>query len=301
MQKKTSPRYWSVLKRIFFVIFILHTLWFLVFLFKKFTEVDFVVANLRTKVLVCCAVIIICGFVYYYFLRKIIIVKKIAVIGKELFFICYITSFLYLLLGIVFNPPITLTQLANLVEGNGLKRDYVSDAGLGSNIKLAVLSSEDQLFPDHDGFDLKAIKKAIKYNKRHVEKQRGASTISQQTAKNIFLWQGGGFFRKGLEVYFTFSIEKLWSKRTILDRYVNIAEMGTGIFGAQAAAQAYFNKDAKDLTRQEAAMIAACLPNPKKFTVKPLSRYVQLRAANIMRQMNNLETDPDIQDLIKIE
>jgi monofunctional biosynthetic peptidoglycan transglycosylase len=299
MISKASSKRWNLIKKIFFVIFIIHTAWFLIFIFQKFSEVDFVVSNLKTKVLLITAIIIVAAFVYYFLLRKIVIVKRLAVIAKEIFFICYISSFIYLLLGSIFNPPITLTQLANLVEGNGLKRDYVSSSNLGSNIKLAILSSEDQLFPDHDGFDLKAIKKAIKYNKRHVEKQRGGSTISQQTAKNIFLWQGGGFFRKGLEVYFTFSIEKLWSKKTILSRYLNIAEMGKGIFGAQAAAQAYFNKDAKDLTRQQAAMIAACLPNPKKFTVVPLSRYVQLRAANIMRQMSNLETDPDIQELIK--
>lgn len=299
MISKASSKRWNLIKKIFFVIFIIHTAWFLIFIFQKFSEVDFVVSNLKTKVLLIMAIIIAAGFIYYFLLRKIVIVKRIAVIAKEIFFICYISSFIYLLLGSIFNPPVTLTQLANLLEGNGLKRDYVSYANLGPNIKLAVLSSEDQLFPDHDGFDLKAIKKAIKYNKRHVEKQRGGSTISQQTAKNIFLWQGGGFFRKGLEVYFTFSIEKLWSKKTILSRYLNIAEMGKGIFGAQAAAKAYFNKDAKDLTRQQAAMIAACLPNPKKFTVVPLSRYVQLRSANIMRQMSNLETDPDIQELIK--
>ncbi|MEO5943710.1 MAG: monofunctional biosynthetic peptidoglycan transglycosylase [Ferruginibacter sp.] len=299
MISKASSKRWNLIKKIFFVIFIIHTAWFLIFIFQKFSEVDFVVSNLKTKVLLIMTIIIAAGFVYYFLLRKIVIVKRIAIVAKEAFFICYISSFIYLLIGSIFNPPFTLTQLANLAEGNGLKRDYVSSADLGSNIKLAVLASEDQLFPDHDGFDLKAIKKAIKYNKRHVEKQRGGSTISQQTAKNIFLWQGGGFFRKGLEVYFTFSIEKLWSKKTILSRYLNIAEMGKGIFGAQAAAKAYFNKDAKDLTRQQAAMIAACLPNPKKFTVVPLSRYVQLRASNIMRQMSNLETDPDIQELIK--
>ena len=170
---------------------------------------------------------------------------------------------------------------------------------MGANIKLAVIASEDQLFPDHDGFDLKAIKLAMKYNKRHPNKVRGASTISQQVAKNIFLFQGGGFFRKGLEVFFTFTIETVWTKKTILERYLNVAEMGPGIFGIQAAAKEYFNKDAKDLTRSEAAQIAACLPNPQKFTVKPLSGYVASRYDDIMRQMNNLEEDPDVQELIK--
>jgi monofunctional biosynthetic peptidoglycan transglycosylase len=170
---------------------------------------------------------------------------------------------------------------------------------MGSNIKLAVIASEDQLFPDHDGFDLKAIKVAIKYNKRHPNKVRGASTISQQVAKNVFLWQGGGFLRKGIEVFFTFSIEGLWTKRIILERYLNVAEMGPGIFGVQAAAKKYFNKNAKDLTAAEAAQIAACLPNPKRFTVKPLSSYVANRYDNIMRQMNNLRGDADVQEIIR--
>jgi monofunctional biosynthetic peptidoglycan transglycosylase len=187
----------------------------------------------------------------------------------------------------------------NLIEGNGLKRDYISFDEMGPNIKLAVMASEDQLFPDHDGFDLKAIEKAIKFNEKHPNRTRGASTISQQTAKNVFLWQHGGYFRKGLEVYFTFMIEKIWGKKRILETYLNVAEMGKGIFGVQAAAKAYFNKDAKLLTRQEAAMIAACLPNPKKFTVKPLSRYVAIRAVSIQKQMGFLSGDEDIEALLK--
>ena len=214
-------------------------------------------------------------------------------------YLFYIFSFLYLLYGIVFNPPVTLTQTGSLLQGYGLKRDYISYNAMGSNIKLAVIASEDQLFPDHDGFDLKAIKLAMKYNKKHPNKVRGASTISQQTAKNIFLFQGGGFLRKGPEVFFTFSIEQLWSKSTILERYLNCIEMGPVIFGGQAAAKNYFNKDAKDLTRGEAAQIAACLPNPKKYTVKPLSKYVAGRYDDIMRQMNNLEGDPDVQEIIR--
>ena len=146
---------------------------------------------------------------------------------------------------------------------------------------------------------MKAIKKAVKYNEKHPTRVRGASTISQQVAKNVFLWQGGGFFRKGLEVYFTFMIETFWSKKRILQMYLNVAEMGKGIFGIQAAAINYFNKDAVSLTRNEAAQIAAALPNPIRFTVKPLSNYVAARANNIMRQMNNLETDVDIRELIK--
>ena len=211
----------------------------------------------------------------------------------------FVLQLFYIVICIWVNPPITLTQAGSLMTGYGLKRDYVSYDEMSPDIKLAVMAGEDQLFPDHDGFDIRAIKKAMKYNEKHPTRRRGASTISQQVAKNVFLWQGGGYFRKGLEVYFTFMIEKCWSKKRILQTYLNVAEMGPGIFGVQAAARAYFNKDAINLTRREAAMIASCLPNPKKFSVKPLSRYVSMRSALLVRQMNNLETDPDIRELLK--
>ena len=211
----------------------------------------------------------------------------------------FILQFVYIIFCKWINPPITLTQTASLLQGNGLQRDYISLDEMSPNIKLAVMASEDQLFPDHNGFDIKAIKKAMNYNKKHATKVRGASTISQQVAKNVFLWQGKSLFRKGLEVYFTFMIEKLWSKKRILEMYLNVAEMGKGIFGVQAASKAYFNKDAKNLTRAEAAMIAASLPNPKVYTVKPLSSYVGNRYNEIIRQMNNLDGDEDIEALIK--
>ncbi|MES2850669.1 MAG: monofunctional biosynthetic peptidoglycan transglycosylase [Bacteroidota bacterium] len=225
--------------------------------------------------------------------------KKAWRIFKKVFLWAVILQFVYIILVKWVDPPITITQTVSFITGNGLKRDYISYDEMGPNIKLAVIAAEDQLFPDHDGFDVKAIKKAMKYNEKHKNKTRGASTISQQTAKNVFLWQHGGYFRKGLEVYFTFMIEKLWSKERILENYLNVAEMGKGIFGVQAAAKAYFNKDAKDLTRAEAAMIAACLPNPKVYTVKPLSRYVARRYDNILQQMNNLDGDPDIDVIVK--
>ena len=224
--------------------------------------------------------------------------KKAWRIFKKFFLWAFILQFVYIILVKWIDPPITITQLVSFITGNGLKRDYVSYDEMGPNIKLAVIAAEDQLFPDHDGFDVKAIKKAMKYNEKHPTKTRGASTISQQTAKNVFLWQHGGYFRKGLEVYFTFMIEKVWSKERILENYLNVAEMGKGIFGVQAASKAYFNKDAKDLTRQEAAMIAACLPNPKLYTVKPLCRYVAGRYGNILKQMNNLDGDPDIDAIV---
>lgn len=191
-----------------------------------------------------------------------------------------------------------MTQLASYVSGDGLKRDYVSWKSISYNAKLAVVSSEDQLFPDHSGFDWRSIKKAMAYNKRKPNRIRGASTISQQVAKNVFLWQGRGWIRKGLEVYFTFMIELIWGKKRILEVYLNVIEMGRGIYGIEAASNNYFNKPAATLTRAEAATIAACLPNPKKFTVKPLSGYVAGRRNWVLQQMNNLESDPDLQNII---
>jgi monofunctional biosynthetic peptidoglycan transglycosylase len=163
---------------------------------------------------------------------------------------------------------------------------------------LAVIASEDQLFPDHNGFDIKSIKKALAYNKRKPGRVRGASTISQQVAKNVFLWQGRSWIRKGLEVYFTFMIELIWGKKRILEVYLNEAEMGKGIFGIEAASQRYFKHSAKKLTKVEAAMIASSLPNPLRFTVKPTSRYVSKKYPWVMRQMNNLGGDPDVQQII---
>ena len=220
-------------------------------------------------------------------------------IFKKVFLWLFILQFVYIIFCKWIDPPITLTQLGSVIKGNGLHRDYIDLTAMSRNIKLAVMASEDQLFPDHNGFDIKAIKLAMKYNKKHPNRIRGASTISQQVAKNVFLWQGRGYIRKGLEVYFTFMIEKIWSKKRILETYLNVAEMGKGVFGVEAAAKAYFNKSAKNLTKPEAAMLAALLPNPGLYTVKPLSSYVANRYGDIMRQMNNLEGDPDIEELIK--
>ena len=220
------------------------------------------------------------------------------IIKKAILYLFFFQLF-YILFCKWINPPITITQAGSLIKGDGLKRDYVSFDQMSSNIKLAVMASEDQLFPEHNGFDLKAIEKAVQYNKKHPNRRRGASTISQQVAKNVFLWQGGGFFRKGLEVYLTFMIEILWSKERILETYLNVAEMGEGIFGIEAASNSYFKKSAKKISRSDAAKIAACLPNPKLYTVKPISKKVLNRYDDIMIQMNNLEGDADIQKLIK--
>ncbi len=199
-------------------------------------------------------------------------------------------------------PPVTLTQLASFVRGYGLKRDYVNMNEIAPAARLAAMASEDQLFPDHKGFDWKSIENSLKKNARKSKKVRGAgaSTISQQVAKNVFLWQGSGisrYIRKLPEIYYTLLIELIWGKDRILEVYLNVAEMGPGIFGIQAAAQAYFHKTAKTLSRPEAAIIISCLPNPKRFTVKPISRWVSWKYPRVLQQMRNIEDDPDVQRL----
>jgi|SRR6186713_2341406 monofunctional biosynthetic peptidoglycan transglycosylase len=218
---------------------------------------------------------------------------------KRFLLILFVAHLVYIILLKWVNPPITLTQLSSWVTGNGLKRDYVSWDELSYNIKLAAISSEDQLFPDHSGFDWKSIEKAMKYNERKPNRIKGASTISQQVAKNVFLWQGRSWIRKGLEVYFTKMIEWIWGKKRILHVYLNVIETGKGIFGAEAAAQNYFKKEASKLNRRQAAMIAACLPNPKKYSVRPLSNYVAKRSGWVTRQMNFIEKDKDVQAIIQ--
>ena len=158
---------------------------------------------------------------------------------------------------------------------------------LSRHIKLAVIASEDQKFAFHPGFDFAAIDKALKANQRG-RKVRGASTISQQVAKNLFLWPGRSWVRKGLEVWFTVLIEALWPKQRILEVYLNIAEMGPSTYGAEAAAQRYFHKPAKKLTRPQAALLAATLPNPIRYRADRPSRFVLRRQAWILGQMNHL-------------
>ena len=220
------------------------------------------------------------------------------IIKRTLIFLILFQFFYILLLKWV-DPPFTLTQLGSLFTGNGLKRDYVDMKQVSSYGRLSFIAAEDQLFPDHNGFDWKSIQKAMEYNKKKPNRIKGASTISQQVAKNVFLWQGRSWVRKGLEVYFTFMIELMWGKNRIMEMYLNVSEMGPGVFGIEAAAQNYFKKPAKKLTRQEAAMIASCMPNPKKYTVKPLSRYVARRYPWVMTQMSFLQNDPDIQKLLQ--
>jgi monofunctional biosynthetic peptidoglycan transglycosylase len=187
--------------------------------------------------------------------------------------------------------------LSRWLSGEGFTRDYVDWDDISVPMKLAVIASEDQQFVFHDGFDWPSIIKAAERNKKS-RRVRGASTISQQVAKNVFLWQGRSWFRKGLEVYFTFMIESAWGKQRILEMYLNVAETGKGTFGVEAAARQYFKKPAGKLNNVEAAMIAASLPNPRKYTVKPLSNYVATHYEHVVTQMNNLIGVPEIADLV---
>jgi monofunctional biosynthetic peptidoglycan transglycosylase len=166
--------------------------------------------------------------------------------------------------------------------------DWVSMDEISPWMPLAVIAAEDQKFPDHWGFDMASIEKAISHNERNENRVRGASTLSQQTAKNLFLWDGRSWVRKGLEAGITLGMETVWTKRRILTVYLNIAEFGEGTFGVEAAAQRYFNKPASRLSASEAAMLAAVLPNPIRFKANAPSGYVRQRQQWILRQMRQL-------------
>ncbi|MGK9007303.1 monofunctional biosynthetic peptidoglycan transglycosylase [Citrobacter europaeus] len=166
--------------------------------------------------------------------------------------------------------------------------DWVSMDEISVWMGLAVIAAEDQKFPEHWGFDVSAIEKALAHNERNENRIRGASTLSQQTAKNLFLWDGRSWVRKGLEAGLTLGMETVWSKKRILTVYLNVAEFGDGIFGVEAAAQHYFHKPASRLSLSEAALLAAVLPNPMRFKANAPSGYVRSRQAWIMRQMRQL-------------
>lgn len=226
--------------------------------------------------------------------------KRLWKILKRTFIILFIGHLVYIIALKWINPPITITQINSLIEGHGLSRDYISWEEMPKSAKLAAIASEDQLFASHNGFDKKQIKKALDFNdKNEGRKLRGASTISQQVAKNVFLWQKRSWFRKGLEAYFTFMIELVWGKERILEMYLNVSETGIGTFGIEAASQRYFKKPASQLTRNEAARIIVNLPNPKKYRVNPPSSYVSKRAAWVERQMRNLQGDAEIKKLLE--
>ncbi|PYE83360.1 monofunctional biosynthetic peptidoglycan transglycosylase [Winogradskyella epiphytica] len=181
--------------------------------------------------------------------------------------------------------PLMVIRYFETTENTKLwKHDWVSIDNISKNMQLAVICSEDQKFLEHNGFDIEAIEKAYDYNKKG-KRIKGGSTISQQTAKNLFLWPNRSWLRKGLEAYFTFLIEAIWTKERILEVYLNSIEMGEGIYGAEAAAQHWFKKSAAGLDTHEAAAIAAILPNPRNYRANPASNYIQNRKEWIVRQM----------------
>jgi monofunctional glycosyltransferase len=208
--------------------------------------------------------------------------------------LCVATSVISVVLLRWLNPPFSAfmaetqaTAWASHDSSYVFRHHWVDLTQISPNLALAVVASEDQKFPEHSGFDVEAIEKAYELNK-HSHRVRGASTISQQVAKNLFLWSGRSYFRKGLEAYFTVLIEACWPKRRILEIYLNIAEFGYGTYGAEAAAQRFFHKPAARLSRSDAAVLAAVLPNPEHYSAAAPSRYVQQRRDWILEQMQAL-------------
>lgn len=210
----------------------------------------------------------------------------IAFIGSSVFFV---------LLYKFVPPPITPLMVIRLMEKpakeqtHRLYKDWVPLSEISPDLQLAVVASEDNRFLDHFGFDLEAIHDAQEYNAKQKGKRlHGASTISQQTAKNVFLWPKRSWIRKGLEVYFTFLIEVAWSKRRIMEVYLNVIETGKGVYGAEAASRIYFHKSALRLTRNEAAMMAAILPDPRRRNPADPTSYLLERKEWILWNMNNI-------------
>lgn len=202
-------------------------------------------------------------------------------------------TILWVLLLRFINPPITLLMVERGFERKAagktwkIDKDWVSFDDMSINIKKAAVASEDQLFLEHHGFDLKAIERAIDKN-QHSSKLIGGSTISQQTAKNVFLWPGRSYVRKAFEAYFTMLIEALWSKERIMEVYLNVIEMGDGIYGVEAASETYFKRHASQLSKQQAALIVGVWPNPLKWSpVKP-TQYIRHRSYLIMKNMRRL-------------
>ncbi len=188
---------------------------------------------------------------------------RILLLLLKLIFAFLLLSILWVVAYRFINPPITATMIGDLAAGRGATREWMSLERIDRDMVRATIAAEDSKFCQHGGFDFEAIEDAMKRN-ASGGRIRGGSTISQQTAKNAFLWQGGGYFRKGLEAWFTLLIEQIWGKRRIMEVYLNVAETGIGTYGVNAAAQRYYGHDASAMTRQEAARIAAVLPLPKK-------------------------------------
>nr|WP_315144483.1 monofunctional biosynthetic peptidoglycan transglycosylase [uncultured Flavobacterium sp.] len=190
-----------------------------------------------------------------------------------------------------FTPLMVIRFFENVADGkeNHFSHDWEPIENISMNLQKAVIASEDGTFLSHNGFDFLAMQKAYKSNERG-RRIKGGSTISQQTAKNVFLWQGRSYLRKGLEAYFTVLIEIIWGKKRIMEVYLNSIEMGDGVYGAHAATQYWYRKDASSLTKMQAAGIAAILPNPRKYKATSSSSYINNRKAKIVRVMSHVGT-----------
>lgn len=201
--------------------------------------------------------------------------------GLSIFFVV-----LFKFVPVPFTPLMAVRFIENKTGDNEVvfSHDWEPLENISPNLQKAVIASEDGNFLKHSGFDFIAIQKAMKSNEKG-RKLKGGSTISQQTAKNVFLWQGRSYLRKGLEAYFTVLIELIWGKERIMEVYLNSIEMGNGVYGAQAASRHWFSKDASDLSAREAAGIAAILPNPRKFSASSSSSYINKRKEKIQRVM----------------
>ncbi len=204
--------------------------------------------------------------------------------GVSLFFVV-----LFKFVPVVFTPLMVIRAIENKVGGKEVffSHDWEPLENISMNLQKAVIASEDGTFLKHNGFDFVAMQKAYKSNERG-RRIKGGSTISQQTAKNVFLWQGRSYLRKGLEAYFTVLIEIIWGKERIMEVYLNSIEMGDGVYGAQAAAEHWYRKDAANLTPIQAAGIAAILPNPRKYKATSSSSYINNRKAKIVRVMRTV-------------
>lgn len=203
------------------------------------------------------------------------------------FIVSIISVIIFRWLPVPVTPLMLIRAVEQMGDGKGvtMEHDWVPLEEISPKLQLAVVCSEDQNYLKHFGFDVGAIKKAMEENEEG-KRLRGGSTITQQTAKNVFLWQGRSYLRKGLEAWFTLLIEVFWSKERIMEVYLNSIEMGNGIYGAEAASQHWFHKSAKKLTKDEAAAIAAILPNPLRLKANPATDYVSNRKAWIKQQMN---------------
>ena len=192
------------------------------------------------------------------------------------------------------DPPTSAFMMQARTGGLEIHQRWVDWHAISSQLPIAVVAAEDQSFPEHHGFDFESIRSALQEGD---ERQRGASTISQQVTKNLFLWSGHSWIRKGLEAYLTIFIEALWPKRRILEIYLNIAEFGPGVYGAQAAAGRFFDVSAAELNSRQAALLAAVLPNPRRFSAAKPSRYLQQRVGWILRQVDQLGGPPYLEGI----